>query len=346
MPTNLKSGIALVFCVGLALAACKVKHTPSTPTTGPAEPASAGSAVDAVIPAPQTSNVTNKFDINSVPISNVALPPFPFLEWPRGLKPASGISKGQDFDREYVIVGRELRAVEGRTEVRRFDNEESKLSLIAAQRNYETAIKALGGVKVNTVRADDTGVQQASGIVSSDKWNDMLKLPHYLKEYDAYLLRTPQKTVWFVLSFADSWTQIVTVEEQAMQQAIGPMISADAMQTELAATGHVALYLNFDTDNAVIRPDAMPAIAEITKLLKKDPALQLSVQGHTDNSGNAWHNKALSQQRADAVVASLSAAGIDKGRLKAQGLGAEQPIADNGQEQGRARNRRVELVKM
>ena len=73
-------------------------------------------------------------------------------------------------------------------------------------------------------------------------------------------------------------------------------------------------------------------------------ALKLAIEGHTDNSGDAQHNKALSQQRADAVMTTLLTKGIDKGRLSASGRGADQPVADNGSDQGRAKNRRVELV--
>ncbi|WP_197481571.1 OmpA family protein [Collimonas pratensis] len=75
-------------------------------------------------------------------------------------------------------------------------------------------------------------------------------------------------------------------------------------------------------------------------------ALRLAIKGHTtDNSGDAQHNKALSQQRADAVMAALLVKGKDKGCLSTSGLGADQPIADNDNDQGRAKSRRVELVK-
>ena len=107
----------------------------------------------------------------------------------------------------------------------------------------------------------------------------------------------------------------------------------------------MALHLNFDTDKATLRPDAQPTLAEVRKLLQQNPSLRLSVQGHTDYVGASTHNQQLSASRAQAVVASLTQAGIAADRLLAAGFGQTQPLADNATEAGRAQNRRVELVK-
>jgi len=107
----------------------------------------------------------------------------------------------------------------------------------------------------------------------------------------------------------------------------------------------VALYLNFDSDQATLRPDAQPTLAEVQKLLTGSPDLRLAVQGHTDNTSTPAHNQQLSEARAQAVVAALAAQGITGGRLQAAGFGQTKPLADNATETGRARNRRVELVR-
>ena len=107
----------------------------------------------------------------------------------------------------------------------------------------------------------------------------------------------------------------------------------------------MALYLNFDTDKATLRPDAQPTLAEVLLLLQQSPDLRLAVQGHTDNTSTPAHNQQLSEARAQAVVAALTAQGIAAGRLQAQGFGQTKPLADNATEAGRAQNRRVELVK-
>jgi outer membrane protein OmpA-like peptidoglycan-associated protein len=80
-------------------------------------------------------------------------------------------------------------------------------------------------------------------------------------------------------------------------------------------------------------------------LLNANPDLKLTVEGHTDNVGSPAHNQTLSQGRANAVVGALMAQGIDLGRLQPKGFGQAKPIADNATEGGRAKNRRVELVK-
>ncbi|MNC85266.1 Peptidoglycan-binding protein ArfA [compost metagenome] len=80
-------------------------------------------------------------------------------------------------------------------------------------------------------------------------------------------------------------------------------------------------------------------------MLKSAPAMRIAIEGHTDNVGQAPANKALSEQRARSVMNAIVAAGIDAKQLTASGLGQERPIADNRSEDGRAKNRRVELVK-
>lgn len=120
----------------------------------------------------------------------------------------------------------------------------------------------------------------------------------------------------------------------------------DALKTQLEKYGKVVLYINFDFNKSTIRPDGKPIIAQVLKLLKDNPDLKLGINGHTDNVGSQSYNLRLSQQRAAAVVDALVAAGISKSRLSSDGFGSGQPIADNSTEKGRAKNRRVELIKM
>jgi outer membrane protein OmpA-like peptidoglycan-associated protein len=120
----------------------------------------------------------------------------------------------------------------------------------------------------------------------------------------------------------------------------------ESLKTALDRDGHVPLHLNFDFAKATLLPDAQPVLAQVVAMLKADPALKLSVEGHTDGVGAAKTNQALSQQRAAAVVAALTQAGIAANRLKAVGYGASKPVDSNETTEGRAKNRRVELVKL
>jgi len=96
----------------------------------------------------------------------------------------------------------------------------------------------------------------------------------------------------------------------------------------------------------VIKPESEPALAEMAKLLKDNPSLNVFIVGHTDNTGTFEHNMKLSLDRATAVVNALvSGHGIAAARLKAVGDGPTAPVASNDTDEGRAKNRRVELVK-
>lgn len=276
-------------------------------------------------------------DINALPVNNAALPPFPYLPYPPDVLEGLRFTEHANFDAVQIIVGKGLRTVEGKVETRKFNNRDAKMSQMALRRNYEAAVKGLGGVKVNAIGPDDPALKEAD--------RNKMRYPGGSFSYDSYLIRTPGKNVWLALMFGDSETSFLAVEEKAMEQSV-KLVTADDMRKALAANGKVTLYINFDTDKASIRPDGMPAVDEITKLLKADPQLRLAIEGHTDDTGNAAHNQALSTQRAEAVVQTLVKDGVDAKRLRAAGHGATQPLADNKDEAGRAKNRRVELIKL
>jgi outer membrane protein OmpA-like peptidoglycan-associated protein len=124
-------------------------------------------------------------------------------------------------------------------------------------------------------------------------------------------------------------------------------VDAAAMAKEIAQSGHVALYgIYFDTNKAVLKPESQPALQEIATLLKEDAALKLLVVGHTDSVGGYDANIALADRRAAAVLQELTAKyGVAAARLRAVGVGMAAPVASNETEDGRAKNRRVELVR-
>ncbi len=104
--------------------------------------------------------------------------------------------------------------------------------------------------------------------------------------------------------------------------------------------------ITFDTGKSVIKPESAGELNRIVQLLKENPSLRFSVEGHTDATGSASSNQKLSEDRARAVVDRLVEMGIDAGRLTGKGLGQNNPVADNGSAEGRAKNRRVEFVKL
>jgi outer membrane protein OmpA-like peptidoglycan-associated protein len=124
------------------------------------------------------------------------------------------------------------------------------------------------------------------------------------------------------------------------------LVDAQAMADRIADSGRIALYgIYFDTNKTDLKPESEPTLQEMAKLLKAQPTLKLLVVGHTDNVGTFASNIDLSQRRAQAVVNALvSKHGVAKDRLTPVGDSFSAPVASNKTEEGRARNRRVELV--
>lgn len=159
------------------------------------------------------------FDVNSVPITKAPLPPFPYIDWPSGLPTGSGQANVEEFDRRYVIAGQKALPVEGRIELREFSNTNAKLSTIGSQRNYENALKAIGATRVDAVIPFDIpDVEASRGEVRS--MNQKFHLTPG-GSYSAYLIRTPNKNVWFALSVNSSYTKIMTIDEKPMTQSVG-----------------------------------------------------------------------------------------------------------------------------
>jgi len=114
---------------------------------------------------------------------------------------------------------------------------------------------------------------------------------------------------------------------------------------DLSEKGKSILYINFDVDQSTITTDGKEVVTQIAEALQKDKNVVIAIEGHTDNTGNAVHNKKLSNDRANSVLNALIADGIDKTRLSAIGFGSEKPLVDNNSDENKAKNRRVELVK-
>ncbi len=207
---------------------------------------------------------------------------------------------------------------EGRTTLvtYRVDDRKQEPSPAAVVRNYENAVTQAGGT-----------------VLDHSSWWTIGKLA------------SGEREAWVQASKGNGLIWLRVVEKEAMKQYV--QADAAAMSSGLAATGHVALYgIFFDTGSAVVKPESRPALEEIAKLLAQAPALKLEVVGHTDMTGGLEANMKLSQARAESVVKALTTAhGVAPARLKAFGVGPLAPVATNDSDEGRAKNRRVELVK-
>lgn len=158
----------------------------------------------------------------------------------------------------------------------------------------------------------------------------------------AYVLQTPASCK----AFAGRTVAVVDLVEGKPREQKMVTVAAPEMARAIASTGRIALYgILFDFDQATVKPESAPTLTEIAALLAADPKLRLLVVGHTDNQGSLDYNRGLSQRRAEAVVSALGRDhGADTTRLLPVGVGFAAPVATNATEEGRAQNRRVELV--
>ena len=100
----------------------------------------------------------------------------------------------------------------------------------------------------------------------------------------------------------------------------------------------------FETGETDLRSEAMESLVEVVDLLQSEPDKQIRIEGHTDSTGNEEANLLISQQRADAVLEALVSLGVDADRVTSVGMGQDFPIASNDTEDGRAQNRRVDVI--
>lgn len=122
-------------------------------------------------------------------------------------------------------------------------------------------------------------------------------------------------------------------------------ITANEMFEKVNSGNSLSLYINFDTGKSTIKSESQNIIDELYTMLKDNPTLKITIEGHTDNVGNPASNKTLSEQRASSVKTALTNKGVETDRIKTIGYGQEKPIADNSTEEGKAKNRRVEIKK-
>ncbi len=188
-------------------------------------------------------------------------------------------------------------------------------SIHDAHENYRHAVEALGG---QVLHRDDRSMNAR--------------------------LENNGQTIWLNVYSQETDIRLEVIEEKAFEASIKAP-EASAMKTALDKDGRIALYVNFDFNKATLKPDAAPVVAQVVKLLKDNPGLKLEIGGHTDNIGGRDYNMKLSAQRAAAIVAAIVAQGVPADRLRSAGYGPDKPVADNNKDDGRAKNRRVELVK-
>ena len=338
--TNTTKSFVLGLLLGIGLCGCANKEEPAEVAVNANAQRESTNSSAATAPL-ATAPVASGFDIDKVPVANPSLGKFPYVGLIEGYQQKrSDQNKDVAFDRYEFFDGTKLISVEGR--LKTIVAEGQGASAFQVLKTYESLITGLGGVRVFEGKGEP---MSRLGV----KFSEMRHRHPVFQddEMGIYVLRTPEKKIWleaFVIERLKDTYFLTVVEEKALEVKAS-LLQADELKKELDAKGHVALYINFDFDKTDIRADSQPIIDEIVKLLKTNPSLNLTIEGHTDNIGAPDYNKRLSDGRARSVVAELTGQGIASRRLKAIGYGQDKPIADNSTDEGRSKNRRVELVK-
>jgi hypothetical protein len=243
-----------------------------------------------------------------------------FTRMPHYFLPAEDSFVEKAFDSYEFQLKAGTERVEGRHLLYEYSFDEAAGNMpgtLQIVRNYQAAARKIGGQVL---------------------WDDV-------RRATIKISRNGQETWAFLEAFNEGRSyELHIVERGQMKQDV--VADAAALGSGLKETGHVEVPgIFFDFGKADIKPESEAALNEVVKLLRANPAWKVWVVGHTDNLGTVESNLALSGARSAAVVKALTQKGIAASRLAAHGAGPFAPVAANDTDDGRARNRRVELVK-
>lgn len=220
------------------------------------------------------------------------------------------------------------------------ENREGNLFHLYYRYNFDAGVKAKSALQI--IKNYEVAITKNGGKLvykNSNGTEGPLEATYYLS--------TKEKEYWVQLNaFAGTDNAIEAYSLNVLEmEAMKQEVDASEMFDAINKIGFIALYVNFETGKSEIKAESQPIINQLVEMLKQNPGLQVSIEGHTDNVGTAKLNQTLSETRAKSVMSALVSNGIDAARLKYKGWGQTKPVADNATEEGKAKNRRVEVVK-
>ena len=291
----------------------------------------------------EMATISENFKIEDIEVSSADIGDFPFLNLPTGLQAANVLEK--NFDVCFFPLDGRMVPFEGRL---------YKANVVASQgedyskRYFEKSIEeyllAIGAVKVFDGEITKEEYERyhrkdpnKGGAGDMGYWDQHI---HF------YVVRSKDNgNIYIQYTSNNAGGQLNILQETVFEQTI-TKITSDKIADDLAEKGKAILYINFDTDKSNLTAEGKEVVKEITAALHKDKSIKISIDGHTDNTGDATHNKRLSRDRAEAVMDHIILDGISQDRLIAKGFGSDRPLFSNDTEQNKAKNRRVELVKI
>ncbi|GMN08371.1 hypothetical protein MTsPCn9_09900 [Croceitalea sp. MTPC9] len=298
--------------------------------------------------ATKTSNQEKikQFNWDDIAESTVDIGAFPYISPPEGMVVDKEYSTSYEFDKLEFFDGNSSFVLDGRVERIKTEMEGDKeWQEYYFQKSISEYLKSIGAQLLFEGQIPNEFIQ---------KWGeDPNAIYAHMHEFYAgdvvnypvsiYVLKTPNKKIGVQVSPTSK--RIGIVENSAFVQTI-EKISADDIFKAIEKEGVATLYINFDTGKSRIKATSYEVIGEVAKMMIDNPNLRISIEGHTDATGNPMDNMRLSKSRAQTVLLALTDEDVDAARLQSKGFGQTKPIDTNTTEEGKAKNRRVELRKL
>lgn len=299
---------------------------------------------DSLITNETSEPIESAFSIENISISSADIGVFPFINLPKGLKEMNK-PLVREFDVCFFPIDGTMTPFEGKL-YKTFvsPNQGENFSQHFFEKSMSDYLLSIGAVKV--FDGEITKEEYDRYNKKDPNKGDEGDIGYAGQNIKFWVLRTKNDGNIYVQYISNNaGASLNVLQETAFEQSI-TKVTAEEISSDLIENGKAILYINFDVDKSMLTKDGIETVNEIAVALKNNPSLKISIEGHTDNSGNSAHNKTLSTERAETVKENLTINGIDKKRVSAVGFGSEKPLVTNDSEENKAKNRRVELVKI
>ncbi len=299
----------------------------------------------------ESAPVIPAFDIGSLPTAKIALGNFPYIPKLDGfVNKVKDLGDLKSFD--VFTGGNNFLPVQGNVAMQSFSVPEGqKWDESNFIKGFTDFFDKLGAKKIWEGKIPDEAKEALNKAKNQPDYADKFTSASLEENQVVYGIKEGEKTTFFTVA-SDSDSGTLAVVESTASTSMAPQTKEapkDAKSEEiikdLNEKGKAVLKINFDTGRTTLNAEGTESVNEIAKVLKADSNLKIAINGYTDNVGSEQQNLKISKERSDAVLNALVALGIDKSRLTSEGFGSKDPIADNGTQEGRLQNRRVELVK-